>query len=117
MQIAIHTQGLTLDAEVARQVRQQLREALEHVADHIHHASLHLADINGRKGGVDKQCHLVLQLNGLPTVVVQDTRPALAEAIGRALKRAQHSLSRRIGRYRQVGGHPVKPEDDAWSLA
>lgn len=117
MQIAIQTQGLTLDAEVARRVRQQVRDALVHAADHIHNASLHLADINGRKGGVDKQCHLVLQLHGLPLVVVQETRPALAEAIGRALKRAQHSLSRRLGRQRKVGGHPQQPEDDAWSLA
>lgn len=117
MQIAIQTQGLALDAEVARLVRQQVREGLAHAADHIHHASLHLADINGRKGGVDKQCHLVLQLHGLPAVVVQETRPALAEAIGRALKRAQHSLARRVGRHREVAGHPVKHADDAWSLA
>lgn len=117
MQIDIQTQGLALDAEVARRIRRQVHETLSHGADLIRHASLHLADINGRKGGVDKQCHLVLQLHGLPAVVVQETRPALAEAVGRAIKRAQHSLARRIGRRREVAGHPDKPADDAWSLA
>lgn len=117
MQIDIQTQGLALDAEVARLIRRQVRAALAHGADLIRHASLHLADTNGRKGGVDMQCHLVLQLHGLPAVVVQETRPALPEAVGRAIKRAQHSLARRIGRHREVAGHPDKSVDDTWSLA
>jgi len=117
MQIHIQSQGLALDAEVARLVRRQVSDALANSADHIQHASLHLADINGRKGGVDKQCHLVVQLRGLPAVIVHETRPELHEAIGRALKRAQHSLTRRVGRHRQVAGHADHLESDAWRLA
>jgi hypothetical protein len=117
MQIDIQSQGLVLDAESVRLFRRQVSEALANSADHIQHASLHLADINGRKGGVDKQCHLVVQLRGLPAVVVHETRPELYMAIGRALKRAQHSLTRRIGRHRHVAGLAHTPEPDAWSLA
>lgn len=117
MQIDLQSQSLALDAEVARRIRRQASEALAHTADHIHHVSLHLADINGRKGGLDKQCHLIVHLNGLPAVVVRETRGDLADAIARALRRAQFCLSRRVGRHRQVSGHPVTADHNLWSLA
>lgn len=100
MLIEIRTQGLSLDAAVAGLVRRQVGDALAAAAGQIRAVELHLADINGRKGGADKQCHLVLHLTGQAPLVVHDVRSELHAAIASALKRARHSLGRRLGRRR-----------------
>lgn len=104
MHIDIQTQGLSLDAAVARLVRRQVEDALAAVAERVRAVSLHLSDVNGHKGGADKQCHLVLHLHGRAPVIVHELRGELHEGIARALKRARHSLERRLGRHRLPAG-------------
>ena len=63
------------------------------------HISLMLSDQNGPRGGVDKDCRVVLRAG--ETVIVTHARDAdVFTAIDRAARRLAHALSRHIDRTR-----------------
>ncbi len=53
-------------------------------------AEVHMSDVNGPRGGVDKRCQVALKTNGAGTVVVTsvagDWRTALDDALARAAR-------------------------------
>ena len=53
-------------------------------------AEIHMSDVNGPRGGVDKRCQVALKTNGAGTVVVTsvagDWRTALDDALARAAR-------------------------------
>lgn len=61
-------------------------------------ATLHLSDVNGPRGGIDKRCQLELKTEHAGTVVVtamaHDWRSALDGAMGRAARVLQRSVQR-----------------------
>jgi hypothetical protein len=68
----------------------RMRFVMRRVAWLVPHAKVRLADINGPRGGVDKQVLVELQTAGAGTVVItsvgRDWRTALDKALNRAAK-------------------------------
>src|SRR6476659_6116607 len=54
-------------------------------------------DVNGPRGGVDKQCRLIAKLRRGGTLEIEETRTSFLDAIQRAAKRLRLALTRRIG--------------------
>jgi len=81
---------------------QGLRAALEHrvryvfrrMHDKVQQIRVSLHDINGPRGGVDKECRLTLKLDGRGTLVVVAQADNSALALNNALRRASQSLVR-----------------------
>jgi len=59
---------------------------------------LYFEDVNGPRGGIDKQCRCVLQLRNLPPVVIQDQDSSMSSLIFRVANRAAYVLSQKTDR-------------------
>lgn len=75
-----------------------LTDSLERFARRLKQVYLYIEDINGPRGGVDKQCRCVLHLRRMPPVVIQDQDESIHALIHRVANRAAYALSQRAGR-------------------
>lgn len=71
-----------------------MRYVFRRMHDHVQQIRVALHDINGPRGGVDKQCRLTVDLGGHGFVVITAQANSGVLALDRALKRASQSLMR-----------------------
>ena len=82
----------------------------EHLVSHIERFAddeaaeidISLVDINGPKGGVDKECRVTVRMPGLSSVHVTETADSLFPAIDAARDRLERTLKRALERRREV---------------
>lgn len=72
--------------------------ALGRFATKIEHVGVRLSDVNGPRGGVDKECRVRIRLHGLRVVLVTDVDAELRAAVDRACERAGRAVARRVDR-------------------
>lgn len=95
MRVFIQTHGLILSREDREHIRQRLHQALTRFGRQAMAATLHLSDTNGPRGGEDKDCHLVVELEDT-TTVVRDRGGAVRALVDRAVHRAVHAVNRQL---------------------
>ena len=98
MHVDTHTQEFSLTAGLRDFLRRRLEFALGRYREAIRRVSVRLRDLNGPRGGADKQVQLEVFMQGQPALVIRDTGPDLYQAISRAAKRADRQVARRLGR-------------------
>jgi putative sigma-54 modulation protein len=96
MQISIQAHGFSITDALEKHVQDRLRFAFSRVSGRVRRVLVTLSDINGPRGGVDKRCLLEVRLDGLSSVVIQDTQTDLYTAIDRATGRAARNVIRRL---------------------
>lgn len=79
-------------------VAEMLDDALSRYKKHVRCVSLNVTDVNGPKGGVDKQCRCVVHLKRMPSIVVQDVDESYGHLINRVVDRVQFAVAERIDR-------------------
>lgn len=99
MRVLIQTQGLNLSQEDQNHIRQRLRQGLSRFGEKAIGVTLYLRDINGPRGGHDKDCQLVIDLED-STAVVRDRGIQIRALVDRALHRAVHTIGKQIERIR-----------------
>jgi len=102
MQINVQARGFALTTAIEAHLQRQLRFAFDHLDNRVRRVLVRLSDINGRRGGIDKRCHLQVQLAGSGDVIIEDVKPDLNLAVSRAVDRAASAITRRLGRMRQM---------------
>jgi putative sigma-54 modulation protein len=75
--------------------------ALRRFANRINRVTVWLIDINGPRGGIDKQCRIAVQLSKGKTIRMGHTNTNLVAAIYFAVDRAAHAISRELKRRRK----------------
>ncbi len=100
MNVQIHASDFTLTDGLREHIAWRVVHATNHGRDLISRVVVHLADVNGPRGGVDKRCGLELRLKGAQPLVVDDVQTDLYIAIDRAFERIGRSLHRRLVRRR-----------------
>ena len=78
----------------------RVRQALKHVAWLTPRVRVHLSDINGPRGGIDKRCQIELMTAGGKPVVVTSLARDWLSALQSALMRASRSLLHNLQRSR-----------------
>lgn len=94
MQIQIESSRCGEPQEWRAVVEQRVRFALRRLQREVQQARVSLRDINGHKGGIDKQCQITLQTDGHGTLVIVSQAAQAQQALNAALQRATHSLAR-----------------------
>lgn len=111
MKIQIHASKISMDASVERHVSRRLHFALGRFANVVEKIDVTLADINGPKGGHDKQCRIRVRVKGVAKLVIAEvlheeliTATDLAvDRVGRAVARAVDRRNGiRVGRRRRA---------------
>ena len=83
-------------------VEQRVRLALRRLQGQVQQARISLRDINGPRGGVDKQCQILLTTAGHGQLVVVSRAEHLHGALNQALQRATQALTRSWQRKRRL---------------
>lgn len=95
MRLLIQTQGLLLSREDRDLIRSRIQQALGRFGRQAVGATLHLQDINGPRGGQDKDCQLVIELEDT-TAVITDRGADLKAVVNRAIHRAVQTIRRQL---------------------
>ena len=101
MQIDIYANGFTTTGALRAHVTRRLQYAFGCCAKRISRTIVHLSDINGPRGGVDKRCQIQVRLAALSDVVIEDTEADMYVAIDLAAERASRIVVRHLARQRR----------------
>ncbi len=110
MRIDIQARSFSLTEALREHIKRRLGFALSSRDEHIQRVQVRLSDINGPRGGDDKQCHIQVRLTHLPDVVIEDTEADMYAAIDRAADRAGRTVGRRLMRQRDKR-HTALPQE------
>lgn len=102
MNLMIHWNGLPSNDGVEAHLERRLAFALGRFGDEIGEVRAQLADLNGPRGGIDKQVKLLVRGRRLATRLVVAADSNLFAAIDRACDRIQLAVARALDR-RQRG--------------
>lgn len=91
-------QGLEVGGAVRERVERRLGFALARFGDRVGRVAVHLADVNGPRGGVDRRCRIVADVPGpgAAPVVVEEAGDDLNAVIDRAAERVGRAVRRRL---------------------
>jgi putative sigma-54 modulation protein len=96
MDIEIHGRHIELSETLKAHVERKLQFSLNRFEQHISKIHINLSDINGPKGGRDKQCTVQVHFAKMNEIVIKDTQASLSLAIDRTLQRAARSVARKV---------------------
>lgn len=96
MRILIRT-AAGLPPSLARLARRRFEFALGRFGDRVRSLTVHLADLNGPRGGVDKHCLVAIRLTSpRRLIVIEDTDAEAEVAIGRTADRGARVVARAV---------------------
>jgi ribosome-associated translation inhibitor RaiA len=101
MIIQINTDSnITVNGELAEQIRNQVRNSLERYGEQITRVEAHLSDENSNKksGTEDKRCLLEVRLAGLSPIAVSHQAETVEQAMGGAVDQLVSLIDTTIGK-------------------
>ena len=102
MIISTSSHNIQLSRELDEFVNSTLRNSLERLADDVVSVDVFLQDLNGPKGGVDKQAVIRIHLRGRREVAIETVHENLAAAIRVGAKRAKRAVRRSLRKARRI---------------
>ena len=98
MKIQVYSKHFRITRELSAYIQRRAGYAFGQYRESIRGIIFTLSDVNGPKGGNDKQCKVTLQVKGAGDIIVDQKRPDLIAAIHLATLRASNTASRKIER-------------------
>jgi len=111
MRLSIRCKNVRLTETVQERIRLRLESALARFRHRIHEVVTSVADLNGPKGGVDKQCRLIVRLRPKGKVTIEETGSSLFAAVTRAADRTRQAVRRALRRRRDEAARALKAKD------
>lgn len=96
MRVEVHGKNFEVSDALRTHVTRRLEFALSRFVGRIKHVRVRLEDINGPRGGVDKQCRVEVSGVRNLTAIVEQTDHDLYSAIDRAADRVHQSVARAV---------------------
>lgn len=90
--------GVTVSEALEAHLRDQLETIDRRFGEQITRIEAFFADVNGPKGGVDKQCRLEARPRGLDAVAAEHSAESAYDAASGAASRLEKVLDKRFGR-------------------
>ena len=109
MDINVNAHGVRVDADTDAFVRGQVHAALKRFEDQVVSVDAFLKDINGPKGGIDKQVLVRVRLRNRKLIATEITRTRLRAAVVVSVRKARRAVRRSLKKSSQrhrwrVGG-------------
>lgn len=102
MKVRIQSQGFELTPAIAARVNEKLDRMQSRFADELISIDVFLKDLNGPKGGYDKQAIIRVELRHRAPISISSTQTDLYQAIDACTRRCMRSVRRTISRERLV---------------
>lgn len=97
MQVNVQSMGRAA-GELAELVERRVRSSMRRRADAVPQITVRLEDVNGPRGGPDKECRIALRTAAHGTLVSRALATTWRRAVHEALVRAEQLLARVVGR-------------------
>ncbi len=107
MEVRVDARNISLPPGGARELSDRVARAFSQVESAVRHLHVVLKDINGPRGGRDKECVLHIALDGGGDLVITETRATAKRALMGAIHRGRRSVRREMRRRR---GHRRAPQ-------
>ncbi len=98
MLVKITGRNFTATEDIRSHIEHRLNFATQKFEEKISQISIRIRDINGPKGGVDKECHIHLRLKGMPSIIIKQSATNIYTAVDLATDRLAQTISRKIAR-------------------
>lgn len=98
MRLSILVRGFVLTDALHEYISRRVGFALSRYAHTIKQVHVRLLDVNGARGGEDKQCVFVVGLVGTPSVIIRERGANAYVVVDRAADRVDRAVARRIRR-------------------
>lgn len=98
MNLTLHVNTPDASHLLEEEVSEVFSTALQRFASHIRYVMVSIQDVNGPRGGVDKQCRCVVHLKRRPPIVIQDTDQSVVGMLLRVAHRGAYTLGQEIER-------------------
>lgn len=105
MLIEVTNRNVTLADGVREWIERRLQFALGRFSSCIRRVSVVFSDVNGGRGGCDKQCRMKITLIRGGEVVIEDIDPSVLTVVANIAERAARSVSRVLEHRREDRGH------------
>ncbi len=96
MVIEILNRNLKLEADTCEWIERRLHFALGRFSNRIRKVSVSLTDLNGPRGGIDKDCTLRILLKPMGEIVLDDVDETVEGAVAMLAERASRAITRRL---------------------
>ena len=103
MKLTIRARHIDLPSELRDQIHRRLHFALGRFASEFHSVDLSISDLNGPKGGADKQCRIQIRGRAVGTVVIEHVGSEILPVVSLAADRAERAVVRGLARGRRFG--------------
>jgi ribosomal subunit interface protein len=98
MRIDIFSRGIPLTEAIRAHTQQRLTHALNQHADHVGTVKVQIQDINGPRGGRDKECLVMVGLLPSKSLVIKEVHSDLYVAVSLAADRVKRVVGRTLAR-------------------
>lgn len=102
MKVRIQSQGFALTPTISAHAHKRLDALLNRYDEEVISVDVYLKDLNGPKGGYDKQAIMRVQLRHLPPVSISTTRTDLYKSIDVSVRRLLRSVRRTVTREKLI---------------
>ena len=89
--------GVTVSDALEQHLRNELERLDRRFGERITRIEAHFADVNGPKGGVNKQCKLEARPRGLDPLAAEHMSDDIYDAVAGAAQRLEKVLDKRFG--------------------
>jgi putative sigma-54 modulation protein len=98
--VEVHSPELTLPADFSEYVQAKMRAKLAKFGHRVTELVIHIREVAGSRGGVDKVCHLEARLAGLEPVNLEERHEDLRAVVDITADRAAEVVHRHLERPR-----------------
>jgi len=100
MKLTVRARHVVLSEEISTELRHRLQQVFSRLLPAIQTVDVTITDINGPKGGADKQCRVRVRGPSLPAVVVKQTGVDVIATVAAAARRAEQVVIGKMARRR-----------------
>jgi hypothetical protein len=100
--ISTSSHNIQLSRELDNFITTTMRGSLERLADDVVSVDVFLKDLNGPKGGIDKQAVIRVHLRGRREIAIETVHENLGAAVRIGAKRAKRAVRRSLRKARRI---------------
>ena len=108
MNVNVKAHVFSLTPALEASVRGHLARALERFDDNVVAVDVSLKDVNGPRGGADKQVLVLIRLRQGRLVPVEAVHADLYTAIRRSAERAKRAVKRTLNKHRRISKRALR---------
>ncbi|MGK0499617.1 MAG: hypothetical protein ACJAYG_001259 [Oceanicoccus sp.] len=98
MKLVIHSKDVESEPDLSTYIEYRMGFAFARTRRLIKAVVIAITDINGPKGGVDKQCKVIIKSYGLSDIVITERQSEIKSAIDRGITRASRNFVQQMKR-------------------